>query len=135
MIYYPQVSPWPIFQRQKYFYAWHPAFSHHYPQVSPWPLFQRQKYFHAWHSAFSHHCSRLNAYTQTHLSPITLYLQMDEVASYVRLPASTLSSKASVTGKTFVVPKIFILRNSEWFCLSVHNLRLIHAKFCCISST
>ena len=45
----------------------------------------------------------------------------------------TLSSKASVTSKTFVAPKVFILRNSDWLCLRAHNLRLIHAKFHCAS--
>ena len=41
----------------------------------------------------------------------------------------TLQSKAADTSKTLMVPEIFILRISDWFCLKIHNLPFIHAKF------
>ena len=46
----------------------------------------------------------------------------------------TLSSKASVTTKTFTVPKVFIFKNPDWFCLKAHSLRFFHAKFQSTSS-
>ena len=42
---------------------------------------------------------------------------------------STLCSKASDTSKSFIVPEVFILRNSDWFHLKAYNLPFIHAKF------
>ena len=45
------------------------------------------------------------------------------------LLSPTLCSKASDTSKTFIVPKVFILRNSDWFHLKAYNLPFIHAKF------
>ena len=41
---------------------------------------------------------------------------------------STLQSKATDTSKTFMVPKVFILRNLDWFCLKAHYLPFVHAK-------
>ena len=41
----------------------------------------------------------------------------------------TLKSKATDTSKTFIVPKIFIFRNSDWFCLKAHYLPFIYTKF------
>ena len=41
----------------------------------------------------------------------------------------TLQSKATDTSKTFIVPKVFIFENSDWFCLKAHYLPFIHAKF------
>ena len=41
----------------------------------------------------------------------------------------TLCSKVSDTSKTFIVPKVFILGNLDWFHLEAYNLPFIHAKF------
>ena len=41
----------------------------------------------------------------------------------------TLQSKGTVTSKTFMVPKVFILRNLHRLCLKAHYLPFIHAKF------
>ena len=43
--------------------------------------------------------------------------------------ALTLQSKATDTSKTFMMSKVFILKNSDWFCLKGNNLPLIHVKF------
>ena len=48
---------------------------------------------------------------------------------HTKVVDSTLQSKATDTSKTFMVPKVFILRNLDWFCLKAHNLPFIHAKF------
>ena len=63
---------------------------------------------------------------------------VDQITSLVatRMPKAqkefskyaTLCSKASDTSKTFIAPKVFILRNLDWFCLKAHKLPLIHAK-------
>ena len=45
------------------------------------------------------------------------------------LKSDTLLSKATGTSKTFIVPKVFIFKNPDWFCLKAHNLPFIHAEF------
>ena len=42
---------------------------------------------------------------------------------------NALLSKASVTRKTFIAPKVFVFGNSDWICLKAHNLPFLHAKF------
>ena len=51
----------------------------------------------------------------------------------LRVCNPTLLSKATVTSKTFIVPKVF--RNPDWFCLKIHNLPFIHAKCQCSGSS
>ena len=40
-----------------------------------------------------------------------------------------LLSKASVTSKILVAPKVFIFGNLDWIFLEAHNLPFLHAKF------
>ena len=41
----------------------------------------------------------------------------------------TLSSNTTVTKETFIMLKVFIMRNSALYHLKAHNLPFFHAKF------
>ena len=53
----------------------------------------------------------------------------------LRVCNPTLLSKATVTSKTFIVPKVFIFRHPGWSCLKAYNLPFVHAKFQCSGSS
>ena len=45
------------------------------------------------------------------------------------LPITTLLSKATDTSKTFIVLKVSILENPDWFNPKAYNLPFVHTKF------
>ena len=63
---------------------------------------------------------------------LILYKHMERLFIFITIILNwcdTLQSKATDTSKTYIVPKVFILRNMNWFCLKAHYLPFVHAKF------
>ena len=59
----------------------------------------------------------------------TLKFETKLVEPWVEIIYYTLSSNTTATSKTFIVPKVIFLRNSDLFYLKAYNLPFFHAKF------